>query len=228
MLSVLKDIKNGLICCKIVSGNISQTYHALSYTWGSHTDPQDILIYGQRLSVRRNLWEFLNIARQHYVETLFWIDAICINQDDVEERNQQIRIRGSIYKSARLTLIWLGPPDATNNPGGRTASTSEKQISLRDVDQHFEQFRGDLENVWHVPEQEIRNVDDVCESLELLGAYPYWSRMWVVQEMKLSRSKIVLFDYRQVRWSTLTQVFSELEWSQAEPYYQRTLSLWRK
>jgi hypothetical protein len=40
---------------------------------------------------------------------LLWIDALCINQDDVNERTQQVRMMGDVYSSAEQVIIWLGP-----------------------------------------------------------------------------------------------------------------------
>jgi len=37
-----------------------------------------------------------------------WIDAICINQGDPEEKNQQLNIMVDIYAEAEETLIWMG------------------------------------------------------------------------------------------------------------------------
>lgn len=49
----------------------------------------------------------------HHFETskFFWIDAICIDQDDVEEKQQQIPLMDRIYRTAESCLVWLGEAD---------------------------------------------------------------------------------------------------------------------
>lgn len=84
---------------------------ALSYTWGDSTpeDPQ-ITLNGFPFRVRQNLHDALVFLRQHkdYDPPQFWIDAICINQSDVKERNRQVRIMDQIYFRAKCVIIWLG------------------------------------------------------------------------------------------------------------------------
>jgi hypothetical protein len=63
-------------------------YESLSYTWGSTDAPQAIGIDGCKFVVRENLYWALRNLRVVMEQPLYWIDAICINQDDVEERNR--------------------------------------------------------------------------------------------------------------------------------------------
>jgi hypothetical protein len=105
---------------------------ALSYTWGAsedlrdHLDDEDalaelndqsqyaIVLDGQLFSVRRNLQDFLVEISGQLEDPdfegydLYWIDAICINQSDLEERNEQVNKMGEIYREAHDVLVWLG------------------------------------------------------------------------------------------------------------------------
>jgi Heterokaryon incompatibility protein (HET) len=60
--------------------------------------------------VRRNLLEFLIMARSNptYLKKHFWIDAICIDQDNVAERNDQVSKMGRIYQDAEEVIAWMG------------------------------------------------------------------------------------------------------------------------
>jgi hypothetical protein len=73
------------------------TRAALSYTWGTEVDPREILLNNKPLSIRQNLWHFLHQKRKEADEQWFWIDAICINQESVHERNHQIAMMKDIY-----------------------------------------------------------------------------------------------------------------------------------
>jgi hypothetical protein len=55
-----------------------------------------------------NLWDALHCLRKRANGRRYWIDAICINQADIPERNQQVRIMPHIYFRAHTVVVWLG------------------------------------------------------------------------------------------------------------------------
>ena len=75
---------------------------------GTPTDKAGIWLQGMRLSITQNLSAALHRLRLPKEPRVFWVDAICINQDDVVERNQHIGIMRHIYKSAREVMVWVG------------------------------------------------------------------------------------------------------------------------
>ncbi|TAQ89705.1 hypothetical protein B7494_g1990 [Chlorociboria aeruginascens] len=85
-------------------------YEALSYTWGSPDVLKIIQLNGINVNVRENLWSALVHLRDPVVQRVLWIDAISINQDDNEERNNQVRLMAYIYSRAETVLVWLGLP----------------------------------------------------------------------------------------------------------------------
>lgn len=99
-------------------GAPSSSYFALSYTWGNATgadDVHDIFILNgskQRVPfcVRRNVWEFLtsSVVRKKLSGRPIYIDAICINQLDNDEKGHQIQLMQSVYSQALEVIIWLG------------------------------------------------------------------------------------------------------------------------
>lgn len=104
-------------------------YEALSYVWGSTDNPQSIIVrdcpisYDDddespatapakkvgTLSVTRNLHEALVQLRDRFIDRVLWIDAICINQADLDERSCQVASMARIYAIASRVLVWLGP-----------------------------------------------------------------------------------------------------------------------
>ncbi|KAF8849427.1 HET-domain-containing protein, partial [Acephala macrosclerotiorum] len=87
----------------------SLQYEALSYEWGSSQDTtHSILLNDQSFLIRHNLWQALRALRSETEERVLWVDAICINQEDVLERNHQVEMMGDIYRLANEVLIWLG------------------------------------------------------------------------------------------------------------------------
>ncbi|KAK0129275.1 hypothetical protein ONS95_001210 [Cadophora gregata] len=87
--------------------DIHHPYTALSYVWGDASDQRIIRVDGQSFLVTKNLHDALECLRDDKKTLSIWVDAICINQFDVLERNQQVSQMGRIYSSASHTIIFL-------------------------------------------------------------------------------------------------------------------------
>ncbi|KAF2826023.1 HET-domain-containing protein, partial [Ophiobolus disseminans] len=102
------------IHCEIRTVNFDENpvYTALSYTWdnGNH-NLASIVCKGKTLQVGKNLWDFLREFRRRKAATdvLLWVDAICIDQSNVKERNHQVAQMRDIYTMASSVIVWLGP-----------------------------------------------------------------------------------------------------------------------
>ena len=88
-------------------------YAALSYIWGSESRPCEITINESRMEVTKNVYLALRDLRYQEKDQILWIDALCINQNNKEERGQQVQQIGSIYSKAKRIIIWLD--EATYN-----------------------------------------------------------------------------------------------------------------
>ncbi|KAH8672584.1 heterokaryon incompatibility protein-domain-containing protein, partial [Tricladium varicosporioides] len=86
-------------------------FAALSYVWGDPNDKVRIILNGKEFLVTRNLYkslEFLTGVHNDGEKMLYWIDAICINQTNVQERSGQVLRMRDIYGSAKLVFAFLG------------------------------------------------------------------------------------------------------------------------
>ncbi|KAH8645843.1 heterokaryon incompatibility protein-domain-containing protein [Xylariales sp. PMI_506] len=83
-------------------------YEALSYCWGDAAGRLPIYCNNEQFAVTRNLEAALRHLRNKEDDRCLWIDAVCINQDDMEERNSQVLLMRSIYRSASKVVVWLG------------------------------------------------------------------------------------------------------------------------
>lgn len=95
-------------------------FAALSYEWGDLDATSPFSIGGQRMRTRVNLKRFLKALpklkqKLEMIPSLFWIDSICVNQNDEEERSAQIRLLGDIYSCAKHVISWLGPSADSSN-----------------------------------------------------------------------------------------------------------------
>ena len=110
----------------------SPSYEALSYAWGDPSQKVALQCHGKDLYVTPNCESALRHLRKDSSVRTLWVDAICIDQSSIDDRNQQVRIMGDIYSKASLVLIWLGPAVPVNSAFFGFLNEFE---NLRSVDQ---------------------------------------------------------------------------------------------
>lgn len=96
--------------CRIFSSPISAppSFKALSYAWGPNDRTHSLFISGEEIKITSSLDAALRHLR-HPTETVsLWIDQICINQDDADEKTEQVALMSNIYRLADQVLVWLG------------------------------------------------------------------------------------------------------------------------
>jgi hypothetical protein len=173
ILDVDKGMLYDLDTASLIPGKVK--YAALSYTWGNETAPRAVEINRRVIPTRRNLWEFIDRVR---VDTLlgnqeyYWIDALCIDQSTVGERNHQVSLMGKIYAQARWVIVWVGKLSANCE---KALKKSRVSSPLYDTSRPF-----------------LAYTEDVEDLNELLQA-PYWTRAWIVQEFVLAKRILVFY-----------------------------------
>ncbi|KAF1814808.1 hypothetical protein P152DRAFT_391823 [Eremomyces bilateralis CBS 781.70] len=149
-------------------------YTALSYTWGDSVFDASIIIDGQRASITTSLKNALvELSKiENLTQGKWWIDQVCINQSDVEERNAQVGLMREIYKLSRGVTIWLGEPvDPSYN-----AIDVIKGAILHNDRQPGRRERQHKKST-------IEVVQKNWEELRRFFQMPWWSRCWVRQEV---------------------------------------------
>lgn len=171
-------------------------YAALSYARGRSEKPKTIQLNGYPFWVTENLYTALKYLRTPGTARVLWIDALCINQSDLDERLHQVQMMAEIYKRAETVLVWLGPP--------RDDSDAVMDIiESMAFSNHYVQYE--------VPESKFK-------VLELLRR-SYWSRVWVVQEIAVARSDpLVGCGYKWILWRDM---FAGLEKLRFHFHYYR-------
>lgn len=165
--------------CADLGNDSGPRCEALSYVWGSLSHETPIYLQGQPKAVTVNLYQALQHLRHFAQERVMWIDAICIDQSNLDERSHQVGMMGDIFKQASNTMIWLGQ-----------SSSEECGLAMR----FFERMASD--DKLHLdpsltPHVEIDSKNMLsAELMTGLGAFfgdPWWSRVWTLQEYVLSR-----------------------------------------
>ena len=121
---------------------------------------------------------------------ILWADALSINQDDIHERAAQVKLMGLIYFKSRRVLIWLGKDDDINDPYRAQVAIDMIVKFSRLYNSCFPDPTG--EKVAALREKFIRNPAFIhlrqWEALRRLFRRPWFTRVWVVQELGLSRA----------------------------------------
>ncbi|ETS85595.1 hypothetical protein PFICI_03620 [Pestalotiopsis fici W106-1] len=142
--------------------------------------------------------------RKHDGPAFLWADAVCINQQDLAERSQQVSLMGSIYSQANWVISWLGPSDDSTEIAfslikacaGHVAETEEKLGSYPDSKVAFSE--SDLEFLGQNPKFHEQNTErfarnQAWNAIDKLSGHVYWTRIWIVQEVALAqRPNIVI------------------------------------
>ncbi|KAL8369744.1 hypothetical protein RB595_000196 [Gaeumannomyces hyphopodioides] len=171
-------------------------YEALSYVWGRKSDPPDqIVIDGAPRDVTENLHAALRRLRRENQPRVLWVDAVCINQDDIPERNHQVRLMSRLYAGATRVIAWLGDSIETPcTPGGADGSGSGVDIATIELltssdDIHWNDKRLHFEGMLLVAKAWLES--------------DWWYRAWTAQEAAVAQSLVYMRGRAEVQGEKL-------------------------
>ena len=189
-------------------------YCTLSYVWGDSTSKRKISVNGHVMEVTRNLWEYLHHMMmdpddEENERVWLWIDAICINQQDVDEQNAQIKRMKNIYDQSLGCIAWLGPAsDDSDKAMDMLKTIAEQQVNTT------------AEGIEYMSKVRSSILDDKAETSFSFGAWkafgdlicrPYWSRLWVIQEIALSYDSLnIICGQKAILWPLFGSALSIL------------------
>lgn len=152
-------------------------YTALSYTWGPPVFDASIEIDGYARSITKTLESALKHFRHASDSIILWVDQICINQDDLEEKKQQIPLMSRIYTRALNTVIWLGESDS--RMVGLMDFMNELVVRLQYSDEiNCPEGLTDVQ----LPHGDSPRWRDLIDFF----SRPWFYRLWIIQEVVLS------------------------------------------
>jgi hypothetical protein len=185
----------------------SYEYEALSYHWGEgeaihpiyvrDSLPTDaiksmdeaVLLGMKRIYVKPNLYKALRSLRLKDGEIVLWVDAICINQDNEEEKKLQVAKMAQIYSMAERVCIWLGPSDKRSENAMKFISDIIELEGLQNLtrDECYTSQWNDL--------------------IDLMKS-SWFSRRWVIQELALARDATVHCGKEEINWNDFRDAIS--------------------
>lgn len=164
------------------------------------------------LLITANLLAALQRLRSPTEVLLLWIDSVCINQEDVQERSSQVELMPLIYKSGTRVFMWIGE-ETERTPLALDMMSNLCNMRLL-IKEKFEEANpgGDFEELtvssWNVLNKLTgRFVDfdnkDMWDSLDDLFSRTYFERTWIIQEVMLSWNATVVCGMHRFPWAKL-------------------------
>ena len=180
-------------------------YQCLSYTWGAGDKTAELTLNGQLFYIRQNLEQALRNIRQEKAMTVLWIDAVCIDQENIRERSQQVQRMHQIYKMADCVLIYLGEGNHESDIAMDFISELSSEQSIA-----FEEINGELKPKWGF------ELARSWAAVYRLARRPYFRRLWVVQEVAVASLPTAFCGTKMVQWRDLHYVALRLQLDMSE------------
>ncbi|KAI1395689.1 heterokaryon incompatibility protein-domain-containing protein [Hypoxylon fuscum] len=167
-------------------GDRATKFEALSYTWGGSSENRTIQLNQKGGHVvTDNLYYALRRLRNRRTKRVIWIDAICINQTDFDEKGHQVAMMGDIYSSASRVLIWIGESEKEDVPeSGVRGSVKVKYWKL---------YR--QQNAFLFPRRAHHFINAIRKTVP-----HWWERAWIVQEAACAKDIRVMFGPCRMRF----------------------------
>ncbi|KAK7892697.1 hypothetical protein LTR67_006934 [Exophiala xenobiotica] len=168
-------------------------FEALSYTWGSVQDAVEIQVGSTDtsdnvLSITKNLHIALQHLRLPDRPRVLWIDSVCVDQDNLQERGHQVRRMADIYTRAKRVVVWLGPEGLHTASAMKTLVTLTSNIQA-DWSLWITRPANGIsvsEHHWADPKSSLPYDEDTIDGIKDLYGREWFQRLWVQQEIRLA------------------------------------------
>lgn len=167
----------------IVSTDSQEDYDAVSYTWADQTGDATrrfrAFIGSGYVSITRSCQEVLQRIRSRFYTKCVWIDSLCVDQDNLQERGHQVQLMPRIYTRAKKTYVYVGP----------TTFKEESILKCLATGRWEQNWSAGEEPFWFTRNNLLRR--------------PYFFRVWIIQEIALSPNPVILCGKDEFPWSVL-------------------------
>jgi hypothetical protein len=238
-IRLIKILSTAPIRCQliVVSLEHSPVFSALSYMWGDTTKTQSIIVDGAYLPVTTNLAHALQDVHGQWPKSSYtraeedrwlWADAICINQEEDEEKSYQVPLMEDIYSRARRVFSWLGIENDNICEGVGLINQVADAISQLTCNADIISMirHGSFIIPPHMTPSELVVKTWIVEWIDqyynpealskrpfkdwfrmlVLFDLPYWKRVWVLQEVVLAQDIILVSGTNSTSWSAVCVV----------------------
>lgn len=196
----------------------SPNYTAISYTWGERILTHKALCDGKQVPVTASVHALCtHLLENHDASKTIWIDAICIDQRNPNERAQQVLLMKDIFSRASLTIVWLGEPDEPSlvpsmiQLGEKIIDMTKRVTPRRLASEDFEKYG-------------LPPIEDLAwKTLAKLFCHPWFERVWIAQEYILARELTFLYGNHWQSHSYYVDICQTLPSNPDSYYLEETL-----
>ncbi|KAI1126431.1 heterokaryon incompatibility protein-domain-containing protein [Nemania abortiva] len=175
-------------------------YETISYCWGDASSRCSILVNKVLLCVPASAAKALQRVRSPVAQRVVWLDAICINQEDAGERQQQVSLMSLVYQNGDRNLIYLGDEDIREALRSVQAILGEAEAA----EGSFTRLRSEG-GTWLYSDTGI-SAEYSVTALFRLFCIPWFRRLWVLQEAALAKENVCLCGPFEFRLLDVTRV----------------------
>lgn len=200
LIEILPGADSAETNCSITAYKLEEApaYFAVSYTWGDPADMVSILMDGKRLQIRNNCRQVLQQARYHASSRYYWIDAICINQADLDEKNHQVQFMSQIFESAAHVHACIGQHADDSEFVFSILDTFPRRLRQRSKEE-WPRVRSGAQVIMWLLSHSKEDIERLSRGFASILSRPYFQRVWILQEVfrKQSRTSICCGKDRQ-------------------------------
>lgn len=188
-----KDPQSPISCeLQHVPLGVESNYVALSYTWGPQRKTTPVICHGRKVFITPSLDAGLRELRSRG-HLRVWADALCINQEDLEERSLQVRRMAAIYRSAAIVIASLGGDDPKQCIQVKELLKATKYL-MASAPERFDKRRFIVSNLYY-----HLNIGKLhWNSLYNLFTCEYWRRVWIVQELAMAINLEIIWGHQDL------------------------------
>lgn len=204
LLKVLPGRERDPIVCELhyIALDHSPYYEAISYCWGSQVNSVTIDCNGQPLRITENLSAAIMALRPRGESLLVWADAVCIDQESIEEKNSQVPVMRLIYQNAAKVQVWLGHDTPAKTCWEAFDLLQQLYHGYSKLGWNFDIFTkqpvGEVLGSHQLPPLS----DSSWASLLELARRPWFTRAWIIQEVIVSRRALLRCENMELPWKT--------------------------
>lgn len=190
----------------VPAGQLPGGYEAISYTWGDAILQHEVFHrdtgsgHLSTMKITKNSYNALKSLRYTDSVRQLWMDSICIDQANLDERNAQVKIMKSIYAGAKGVVVYVGEPE----------HGSDLVMEWLAKNEHAEgrpHGSGEICGAGQTTHEAKPPSIFVSGGLEYLIQRPWFARTWVLQEVANARAVRIQCGHDTVSWRAFTKFY---------------------
>jgi tetratricopeptide (TPR) repeat protein len=214
LLEFLSDDGDEMVQCRLSTSSLEDNpeFTALSYVWGSPKITENVILNNELFPATVNLATALKYVKAHWCKNFpdrdprllrLWVDAICIDQKDPNERGSQVDLMRDIYSKAELVLSWLGHEIDEMDIALDALKTIAKEIRELGMEGAGVEWLKSYPTWWN-------DSAEFWEPIQTFFRLPYWSRIWIFQEFVLGKHILFMHGSTGLEYEDLRRAASWL------------------